>query len=128
MARKPTVRSGIIRSGFAANLHYDGIRRVYGSDVELAGLYSPTPENARRFAEPRGLDTFDSLEALLDTVEVVHICASPAAHEPLAVAALDRQHAAALLAQVCGAGPRDERLVRACIIRGEKVCGTKQQG
>ena len=90
MASKPTVRSGIVGSGFAANLHYEGIRRVYGSDVELAGIYSPTPENARRFAEPRGLDTFDSLEALLDTVEVVHICASPAAHEPLAVAALER--------------------------------------
>jgi len=90
MARKPTVRSGIVGSGFAANLHYEGIRRVYGSDVELAGLYSPTAANAHRFAEPRGLHTFESLDALLDAVEVVHICASPAAHESLAVAALER--------------------------------------
>ena len=90
MARKPAVRSGIVGSGFAANLHYEGIGRVYGSDVELVGLYSPTPANARRFAEAHGLDTFESLEALLDAVEVVHICASPAAHEPLAIAALER--------------------------------------
>ena len=90
MARKPSVRSGIVGSGFAANLHYEGIRRVYGSDVELAGLYSPTPGNARRFAEPRGLKVFESLEALLDAVEVAHVCASPAAHEAVAVAALER--------------------------------------
>ena len=52
MARKPTVQGGIVGSGFAARLHYDGIRRVYSTDVELVGVYSPTPANARRFAEP----------------------------------------------------------------------------
>ncbi len=90
MQGKPRVRSGIVGSGFAANLHYEGIRRVYGADVELAGLFSPTPDNARRFAEPRGIRVFDSPDALLDAVEVVHVCASPAAHEEIAVAALKR--------------------------------------
>ena len=33
---------------------------------------------------------FASLDALLDDVEVVHVCASPAAHEAIAVAALER--------------------------------------
>jgi len=87
---KPKVRAGIVGSGFAANLHYEGIRRVYGTDVDLAGVFSPTAANAKRFAEPRGLDTFPSLEAMLDQVEVVHVCASPAAHESVAVAALVR--------------------------------------
>ncbi len=90
MGMKPTIRAGVIGSGFAASLHYDGIRRVYGTDVDLAGVYSPTAENARRFAAPRGLTTFESLAALLDAVEVVHVCASPAAHEAIAVAALSR--------------------------------------
>ncbi len=90
MASKPRVRGGIVGSGFAAKLHYEGIQRVYGTEVELAGLYSPTPENARRFAEPRGLATFESLEALLAAVEVVHVCASPAAHEAITIAALER--------------------------------------
>jgi predicted dehydrogenase len=87
---KPKVRGGIVGSGFAANLHYEGIARVYGTDVDLVGIFSPNEANARRFAEPRGLRTFASLDALLDAVEVVHICASPAAHEPIAVAALGR--------------------------------------
>ena len=57
----------------------------------------------------------------------------PPAARPLAeydrvesVAALNRQHAAALLAEVGGDNPRDKRLARARIIRGEKGCGAKQ--
>jgi predicted dehydrogenase len=88
MPDKPRVRCGIVGSGFAASLHYEGIRRVYGTDVDLVGLFSPTSANAHRFAGPRGIPVFDSLEALLGSVEVVHICASPAAHEKVAIAAL----------------------------------------
>jgi len=40
MARKPKVRGGIVGSGFAASLHYEGIQRVYGADVDLVGIYS----------------------------------------------------------------------------------------
>jgi predicted dehydrogenase len=90
MTDKPKVRGGIVGSGFAANLHYEGIQRVYGVDVDLVGIYSPTEANARRFAEPRRLRTFPSLNALLDEVDVVHVCASPAAHEAIAVTALER--------------------------------------
>jgi len=79
-----------VGSGFAANLHYEGIGRVYGTDVELVGLFSPTVVNARRFADPRGLRTFDSLEALLAEVDVVHVCTTPATHEAVTVAALQR--------------------------------------
>jgi predicted dehydrogenase len=90
VATKPKVRGGIVGSGFAANLHYEGIRRVYGADVDLVGIFSPTAANAQRFAERHGLRTFPTLEALLDAVEIVHVCASPAAHEAIAVAALGR--------------------------------------
>jgi predicted dehydrogenase len=85
---KPKVRGGIVGSGFAANLHYEGIRRVYGTDVDFVGIYSPTAANAQRFADRHGLRVFPSLDALLDQVQVLHVCASPAAHESLAVAAL----------------------------------------
>jgi predicted dehydrogenase len=90
MAGKPRIRSGIVGSGFAANLHLEGIRRVYGTDVDLAGVFSPTTANAERFAARHGLHVFSSLEALLHEVQVVHVCASPAAHEAITVAALAR--------------------------------------
>ena len=88
MSSKPKLSAGIVGSGFAAKLHYDGIRRVYGTDVDLVGVYSPTAANAQRFAASHGLKTFPTLEALLDQVQMVHVCASPAAHERIAVAAL----------------------------------------
>jgi predicted dehydrogenase len=90
MPSKQKVRGGIVGSGFAANLHYEGIERIHGTDVDLVGIFSPTAEHAESFAKPRGLRTFPSLEALLDQVQVVHVCASPAAHEPIAIAALAR--------------------------------------
>ena len=93
MTSKPKVRGGIVGSGFAANLHYEGIRRVYGTDIDLAGVFSPTADNAQRFAGRHGLRTFSSLEALLDEVQVVHVCASPAAHEAITVAALAARRA-----------------------------------
>jgi hypothetical protein len=46
MTGKPKLRGGIVRSGFAANLNYEGIQRVYGADVDLVGMYSPTEANA----------------------------------------------------------------------------------
>ena len=90
MRNKPRVRAGIVGSGFAANLHYQGIERVHGANVDLAGVFSPTETHARDFASPRGLRIFSSLAALLDEVEVVHVCASPAAHEAVATSALER--------------------------------------
>jgi len=88
---KPSIRAGIVGSGFSANLHIEAIRRVAGIDVEMVGVFSPTPDNARRFAAAHDIEAVGSLEALLDSsLDVVHVCAPPAAHEALAVAALER--------------------------------------
>jgi predicted dehydrogenase len=90
MGKKPSAVGGIVGSGFAANLHYDASQRIYGTDVTLAGVYSPTRGNAEAFAAARDLKAFESLEALLDAVDVVHVCSSPWSHEAVAVAALER--------------------------------------
>jgi predicted dehydrogenase len=85
---KKTVRAGIIGSGFAASLHIEAAARVYGTNVEMIGVHSPTEANARRFAAAHGLDVLASADEAIDKADVVHVCAPPAAHEPLAVAAL----------------------------------------
>jgi predicted dehydrogenase len=87
---KKTVRAGLVGSGFAAALHIHGIRKVHGTDVDVIGVWSPTAANARRFAETHGLETLASLDEVLERCEVVHVCAPPATHEPIAVAALAR--------------------------------------
>ncbi len=82
------IRAGIIGSGFAARFHYNALTRVYGAHVKIVGGYSPTPKNLRIFCEDKGLLEFKSPEALIDAVDVVHICTPPATHEPLAIEVL----------------------------------------
>ena len=90
MGSKPQAVGGLIGSGFAAKLHFDAVQRVYGTDVTLAGVYSPTASNRDAFADAHGLKAFDSLDGLLDAVDVVHVCSSPWSHETVAIAALER--------------------------------------
>ena len=88
MPAKPTVRCGIIGSGFAARIHVENIARVYGTNIEVAGVYSPTRANAEAFAARHGIPVADDLHALIGQVDVVHVCASPWAHEDVAIKAL----------------------------------------
>lgn len=88
--KRKTVRGGIVGSRFAARFHYEAMRRVTSVDVDISGVWSPTGSNARAFAQERGINAYENLETLLGEVEVVHVCAPPAAHEPIALAALER--------------------------------------
>jgi len=86
---KKTVRSGIVGAGFSASFHFEAIRRVYGTNVDVQGVYSRTREKAEEYAQQRGLRVCDSLEELLDRCEVVHVCTTATSHESVAIAALD---------------------------------------
>jgi predicted dehydrogenase len=88
MAGKKTVRAGLVGSGFAAKLHIDGIRRLHGTNAEVVGVYSPTAAHARTFAEAHDIAAIGELDDLIEKVDVVHVCAPPVAHEPVAVRAL----------------------------------------
>ncbi len=85
---KKTVRAGIVGAGFSASFHFEAIRKVYGTNVEVKGVCAL--EGAEAYAKQRGIVAYDSLEALLDDVDVVHCCTTASAHEPVAIAALQR--------------------------------------
>ena len=87
---KKTVRTGIVGAGFAASFHFEAIKKVYAVNVDVIGVFCRTKEKRQTFAEQRGIDASDSLEALLDGVDVVHVCTPPVVHESIAVAALER--------------------------------------
>jgi predicted dehydrogenase len=87
---KKTVRVGIVGAGFSARFHHDAIQRVYGTNVDVKGVFARRKEHAVEFAQQRGLRAYDSLEALIDDVDVVHCCVLVAGHEHVAVAALER--------------------------------------
>jgi len=86
---KKTVRSGIIGAGFAATFHYEAVQQVAGVDAEVVGVFATDADQARAYAEARGIRCFESREALIDAVDLVHVCAPVAVHEELTVAGLE---------------------------------------
>ncbi len=87
---KKTIRAGLIGAGFSASFHYVAIKKVYGTNVEVVGVYCRTKSTREEFAKKRGIQAFDSLDAILEKVDVVHVCAPAVFHEPIAIAALER--------------------------------------
>ena len=83
------LRIGVVGSRFAAHLHLLAYRRVYGVDVRLAGVTSPTSENREAFARATGATPYPDLAALLPHVDVIDVCSPPATHEPVALQAVE---------------------------------------
>ncbi len=83
-----TVRAGIVGSGFAARFHIEAIRKVYGVQAEIVGVYSPTEQNCLKFAEDNSLKPFSSLASLITESDVIHVCTPPSTHEDIGIEAL----------------------------------------
>jgi predicted dehydrogenase len=85
---KKTLRAGMVGTGFAAAFHYEALKRVTGVKVEVSGVFSIDKDQACAYATQRELKVFDSLDALLDASDVVHVVVPPSAHEEVTLAAL----------------------------------------
>ena len=84
------MKVGFAGAGFASAFHFDSLVAGAPGVAEPVGVYSPRPESRERFAREHGLQAFDSLDALLASVEVVHVCAPASHHEAITLAALKR--------------------------------------
>ncbi|WP_018614606.1 Gfo/Idh/MocA family protein [Segetibacter koreensis] len=87
---KKELRAGIVGSGFAAKFHYEALQRVFSAKVTIAGAYSVSRKNLLSFTESRNLTAFDSIEDLIESSDVIHVCTPPVTHESIVVAALIR--------------------------------------
>jgi len=88
--KKKTVRTGIVGSGFSATFHFEALQKVYGTNVEVIGVHSLDTDGGKAYAENRDIRFFDTLQSMLDEVDVIHVCVPPVAHEPTSIAALER--------------------------------------
>jgi len=88
--QKKTVRTGIVGAGFAATFHFECLKKVHGTNVEVEGVFATDTDQAKAYAAKRDIKACDSIEELLDKSDVIHVCTPPVAHEPIAVAALER--------------------------------------
>ena len=88
--KKKHIRTGIVGSGFSAAFHFESLKKVYGTDVEVVGVFSATPQHREEFARQREIEAFSSVEHLLDACDVIHVCTPPYTHVDLAIEALKR--------------------------------------
>ena len=84
------IRTGIAGSGYAARFHYEALQRLYSVKVNIAGSYSPTAERLKKFTEERNLKAFSSIDSLIESSDVIHVCTPPSTHEPIVIAALEK--------------------------------------
>ncbi|TFG50296.1 MAG: Gfo/Idh/MocA family oxidoreductase [Candidatus Brocadiia bacterium] len=88
--KKKNVRCGIIGAGFSAKFHFEAVEKVHGTNIEVVGVYDKNEKACKEYASKRDIKAFDSLDAALDQVDVIHVCTPPVSHEPIAIAALER--------------------------------------
>ena len=88
--KKKTVRTGIVGSGFSASFHYEALQRVHGVNVDVIGVHSLDRDGGMAYAQKRDVCFFDHLDALLEQVDVIHVCVPPIAHEAISLAGLER--------------------------------------
>jgi predicted dehydrogenase len=88
--KKKELRAGIVGAGFAAAFHYEALQRVYRAQVIISGVYSRTKEKSEAFCKARNLTAYNTLEALISSSDVIHVCTPPITHEPITVAALEQ--------------------------------------
>ncbi|MCX6334309.1 MAG: Gfo/Idh/MocA family oxidoreductase [Bacteroidia bacterium] len=87
---KKVIRTAFAGSGYAAKFHYEALMRLHSVKPEITGAFSPDAERLNLFTGPRNLKAFKSIEELIDNSDVIHVCTPPSTHEPIVIAALEK--------------------------------------
>lgn len=75
------VRVGIVGTGFAGRFHVSSLQRVYGVEIELAGVTSLRAESREAFGKKYNIPVYDSVQSMLPHIDVLDICSPPYAHD-----------------------------------------------
>ncbi|QNM86509.1 Gfo/Idh/MocA family oxidoreductase [Polaribacter pectinis] len=82
------LKAGVLGAGHLGKIH---LRLLQESEkYELVGFYDPFTENAQKVAKEYGYKLFDSMESLMDAVEVVDIVTPTLSHFECAKMAIEK--------------------------------------
>ena len=82
------LKVGVLGAGHLGKIH---LRLLQQSDkYELVGFYDPYTENAKKVAKEFGYDLFDSVESLIDEVDVIDIVTPTLSHFDCAKIAIEK--------------------------------------
>ncbi|MBL7115670.1 MAG: Gfo/Idh/MocA family oxidoreductase [Kiritimatiellae bacterium] len=110
MATKKTIKSGIIGTGFSGSFHFEAIKKVYGTNIEVQGAYGTDTDRLNAYCEARGIRAFSDADSLIDDCDVVHVCTYVDSHEELAIKILEKDKFVILekpMTGYCGDGSDD---------------------
>jgi predicted dehydrogenase len=102
------IKIGIIGAGFAGKFHCECFRRVYGIEVEIAGVTSLHSQSRKAFGDRYGIPVYDDVESMLKNVDVVDICSPPYVHSEVIISAAQQGKAIICEKPLTGYfGPKD---------------------
>lgn len=82
------LKVGVLGAGHLGKIHLKLLQQ--SSKYELVGFYDPVDDNARKVSEEFGYKAFDSIEALIEKVEVVDIVTPTLSHFECAKMAIEK--------------------------------------
>lgn len=80
------LKIGVLGAGHLGKIHIKCIKDI--PDYELTGFYDAMPENAKAVAKEHGILSFDTIEALIEAVDVIDIVTPTLSHFECAEKAL----------------------------------------
>jgi predicted dehydrogenase len=113
------VRIGVIGAGGLGHHHIRILRDLLEND--FAGFYEERPERAAQVAQDFGVRAFDSLDALLDTVDAVTIVVPTPAHFAVAERVLSRGIHALIEKPIAATLDEADELLRLAAVHGALV-------
>ena len=117
--KKPQLRTGIVGAGFSARFHFEAVQRIVCANVDVVGVHARTGTSTRAFADKHAIEAFDNLDALLDSIDVLHVCVPPALHEDVAVELLKTMADGQRITIKCFCEGLDQRVrLKSCVAPG----------
>ena len=83
------LKIGVLGAGHLGKIHLNCIKQI--GQYNLVGFYDPAEETAKQVEEEMGVSSFDSIDALIDAVDVVDIVTPTVSHFECASKALRKR-------------------------------------
>lgn len=81
------LKIGVLGAGHLGKIHIKCIKDI--ADYQLVGFYDAQPENAKAVAEEHSIESFDTIDSLIEAVDVVDIVTPTLSHFECAQKALN---------------------------------------
>lgn len=83
------LRIGLAGAGYAANFHFNSFQAIGVASAEVTAVTSLRPESRGKFATEHGLKAYDSMEDMLEQIDIIDIVSPPYAHDETIIKAAE---------------------------------------